>query len=105
MVLSEEALHKQLPTLMATGQRLQYLAGQTIFYKDHLPLGLYLLILGDVTFPGSETPHAGGHVPQPRFLDIGATLAQTPHSATCTALTDVVVVFIARPQLHQHFID
>ncbi|MBI4212500.1 MAG: Crp/Fnr family transcriptional regulator [Deltaproteobacteria bacterium] len=106
----EEARQKgRLPTifqghfekLLRTGDELHFRPGQVLYYKGHMPCGIYLLQKGHVAFSHTSHVKESELVPFKKGHPLGLLhLAfELPYCHSCTAFDEVSVLFFPKSVL------
>ncbi len=87
-----------LTELESRGETLHFKEGQILFYKNHIPYGFFQLKKGKVTLANSvlETLSVGTDPDQLLLIGLNHLLSKTPYCATCTAKTEVEVLFVPK---------
>lgn len=75
----------------------QYRPGQVLFYLDHRPMGLWLLLHGEVILRGRNQQRT--YVTAPAVLGFVQLQTDVSYPATAQATTACEVVFIGREEL------
>ncbi len=83
--------------LCAQGERASFHRGQILFYKGHLPAGLFVLYAGSVSFKTSKIKKVMTQTPS--ILGLHELVKDAPHSTTCFAKSDVESIFIPKSAL------
>ena len=74
------------------GELLHFKKGQVLFYEGHLPFGFFLLNKGTVLPPPMED----------KTLGLLHLLSGTPYCSTCTAASDIEVLFFPKTLVFSH---
>lgn len=99
-----EVIHR-LHELESRGETLHFKEGQILFYKSHIPYGFFQLKKGKVTLSNStpETLSVGTDPDQLLLIGLNHLLSTTPYCATCTAQTEVEVLFVPKSAIFHFF--
>lgn len=81
----------------------QYHKGQVLFYKGHLPYGVFIIMSGQVSLVGSEQDGQDQGLPVLPYNPIGfdVLLSQQHYPFTAIAKSDVKAAFIAKSSLNK----
>lgn len=81
----------------------QYHKGQVLFYKGHLPYGIFIIVSGQVHLVGTEETNPEQGFPALLYNPIGFDLlfSRQCYPFTAIAQSDVKAVFIAKSSLNK----
>ena len=82
-----------IPNLKNYASFHEYRKGQEIFYKDHLPYGLFVLLAGEVEIIYDSKNSK--IIAQKAFLGFDSFMNDKPYSVTAKAQTDCQVYFLS----------
>lgn len=88
---------EQLAKMQGTRPVSQYRPGQIMFYLDHRPMGLWLLLHGEVILRGRNQQRT--YVTAPAVLGLAQLQSEASYPATAQATTACEVVFIGKEEL------
>lgn len=87
----------QSEALLKDRQVTRYAPSQVLFYRDHVPMGLWVLHKGEVVL--REDGRITAYVVGPCLLGLKELMARTPYPLTAQAMTTCEMGFIGKEEL------